>query len=55
MNDDARPNGPPLPPPDSIVRLPQLHPATVKLNQGLIRVAKNMIGVWETWLKERQQ
>ena len=27
--------------------------STLKLNQSLIRLAKSVIAVWETWLKEQ--
>lgn len=55
MSENARPNGPPLPKPDSIETVPPLHPATVKMNEAMLRAAKNVIGIWETWLRERQR
>jgi len=29
-----------------------MSPATVKLHQSLIRLAKGMVSAWETWLSE---
>jgi hypothetical protein len=59
MSDDKeRPfkmDGVPLPKPDSIEQIPSLHPATVRVNESLLRVVKNVVGIWETWLRERQR
>lgn len=32
-----------------------LSPATVKLNESLIRLAKGMIKAWEEWLEANKQ
>lgn len=52
---DETPVAPALPKPDSVHTIAPLHPATLKLHEGMLRAVKTAIGVWEAWLRERQR
>lgn len=53
---DPRPNPwKDLPEPDSVEKIPPMHPASVKAHESFLRLLKNAVGIYETWLNERRR